>query len=353
MSNLVALGIDPMDEKLQLREAARAPSLNTFGDVANAYLASMEGQRSKKRQIQETRFLNSYVLPVIGQRKLSELSTLDIEVLINKIKQDVGTRRRRKGATGKTTANACHHSIKRVFRWALKKKICTENIADFNVLFPMAPVKRIDRLNEERFALFWNAAVTAFQRAWGGRRSGVLSQLLFMATLQRPIDVARAKREHFDFEARMWTIPEDYTKTGAAYYIPLTDLTIMLVKRAMALQKGTFLFPSSRAITGHIDESSMSQIWRRHLDSLRSAGKIGNIDIELYDSRRFGRTQIRHKLKFPQEVAEAVINHAPSSEMATRYDVFDVGPAVRQAHERWAQEIFEMTGMRLDALAED
>lgn len=346
---LRAKGIDPMVAKRQMREEARTPKLETFGQIAEAFLAKMESQRSGKRQIDEVRFLKTYVLPVLGNRKVDRITTQDVEDLIQGIKNDIANRKRRKGATGRTTANICHRAIKRVLRWAMKSKLCSENVADFRVLYPITLVKRIDRLNEERFALFWNAAVTQIRRGWGGRRSGLLAQLLYMATLQRPIDIARAKREHFDLSARTWNIPGDFTKTGAPYYIPLTDLTLMLVKHAMALQAGGFLFPSDRP-AGYMDESTMSQNWRRQRDALKESGDLSEIDIELYDCRRFGRTQIRHKLAFEQEVAEAVINHAPSAGMETRYDVFDVAPRVRCAQEAWSQEILAMTGMKLDDL---
>ncbi|MBI2248660.1 MAG: hypothetical protein HYU61_02005 [Brevundimonas diminuta] len=65
-------------------------------------------------------------------------------------------------------------------------------------------------------------------------------------------------------------------------------------------------------------------------------------DVQLYDCRRFGRTQIRHKLGYDLDVAEAVINHHDNSKMETLYDVHDFDDQVRDAQESWGREIMRM-----------
>lgn len=357
LANLAALKIDPMEVRKRQREEAKNPPLETFADVAEAFLAKMKRQRSKERQVAETRHLRVYVLPEIGAISVKKLTKQHIVDLVYGIKSGVVTRKRRKGANGKTTANLCHNTIKRILRWAVDSELCTRNVADFKVMFPNKPPKRVGRLDEQRFAEFWNAATAKVKRDFGGRLNGFLAQLLYMATLQRPIDIGRARREHFDLQAKLWTIPPSYHKTGETtgqpYFIPLTDLTIMLVKRAMRQRPGEYLFPSKKTDTGFLDESAISQNWRRQRDGLFKKGAITEFDIELYDCRRFGRTQVRHKLKFDLEVAEAMINHEVSNGMERRYDVADLLPKVREAQEAWSAEIIEMTGFDLKSFDDE
>ena len=93
-------------------------------------------------------------------------------------------------------------------------------------------------------------------------------------------------------------------------------------------------------------EASLTNAWRRARLALAKRDEVTDLDIELYDCRRFGRTQIQHKLKFDKDVAEGVINHHEEGRMDTRYDVFDLEDQIRCAQEAWGAEIMRMIGIK-------
>lgn len=343
MNDLEAHGIDPVEARRQARAEARAPKLSTFADLAEAYMESRAALRPGQAQLDEVFFLRRYVLPEFGPRKFDKITVQCVMDLVTAIKMEVGDRKRRKGADGKCTSNACHRAIKRLYKWACNKELATKNPGDFKCLFPIKRPKRRGRLDAHRFDLFWTETTKRFDYT---RRSkaGALAILLYMTTLQRPIDVARAMREHIDLEKRMWVIPEWYTKTGYTYYIPLSEPAVRLFRIAMRISEGDFLFPSNRKNGPHLDEHSLTTGWIGARNRLLKSGALDDVDVELYDARRFGRTQIRKKLGFSNEVAEAVINHVgEQNSMSQLYDVDELLPEMTEAHDKWCVEIDAMT----------
>ncbi|WP_292022573.1 MULTISPECIES: tyrosine-type recombinase/integrase [unclassified Brevundimonas] len=350
LNDLHAHGIDPVEARREAREEAKAPKLKTFGDLAVAFMAAKAEQRPGQKPLDEVFFLNRYVLPVLGSRKFDKVTAQCVEDLVIAVKNEVGARHRRKGANGKTTANACHRAIKRVYKWACKKEVATKNPADFPPLFEIKREKRRGRLTEERFAQFW-ADLSGRLYSMSSPKPGLLAILLFLLTLQRPIDVARAIRSHINLSKRMWIIPEDYTKTGHEYHVPLSDPVARLLRIVMSIADGEMLFPSNRANGPHMDEHSLTTGWIRARRRLIKAGLLDDEDVELYDGRRFGRTQIRAKLGFSNDVAEAVINHVGQQHEGARlYDVEEMLPHMTEAHLKWGEEVERMTGGELSRL---
>lgn len=350
MAALTLHGIDPVAERRRRREESQQATFETFSDIAEAYMAKKAAKRPGKADLDEFYFLRNYVMPVLGKQRLMRITKQTVVDLLEQIRADVASRRRRKGADGKHTANACQRAIKRVYNWAVDDEHTTKNPAAFPCLFPIKKAKRVARLDKERFGKFWREIAMSMERHYASK-AGPLAALIFMTTLQRPIDVARAMRSHINFETKEWNIPEDYTKTGYAYHIPLSDLAVALFKKAFALSEGALVFPSDRDKAPHIDEHTLTTVWIRARDRLIKTNELDDVDVELYDCRRFGRTQIRHELKYGLEVAEAVINHVGDKGMATLYDVFDYRPAVREAQDAWGGQVFKMVGASGDPQA--
>jgi len=343
LNDLQAYGIDPVEARREARQKAKTPELSTFADIAEAFMASKASLRPGQKPLDEVFFLRRYVLPVLGPRKFDKITVQCVMDLVTAVKIEVGDRRRRKGANGKTTANACHRAIKRVYRWACNKEIATKNPGDFPCMFKMTREKRRGRLNETRFAQFWKEISDRFFTRNEVPKAGTLAILLFLVTLQRPIDVARAKLAHINLRKRIWIIPEDYTKTGYKYFIPLSDQAVRLIQIAMKRSDGEFLFPSNRQHGPHLDEHALTVGWIRARKRLLKDGRLDDEDVELYDGRRFGRTQLRAKLGYTNEVAEAVINHVGlQHDPSQLYDVEEMLPHMTEAQEKWGSEVDQM-----------
>lgn len=343
MSALTLHGIDPVDARRAIRQEARSREDTTFGGIAEAFIAAKSKSREGKEPLEEVFFLRRYVIPRLGKIEITQINQQMVVQVVEEVQCDIARRAERKNANGKQTANGCHKAIRRIYRWAIAGDKATKNPADFPLLFPIKIKKRRGRLDEQRFASYWNALVENYRSS--ERTVVPLAIMIYMVTLQRPIDIARAYCSQFDFDKRTWIIPEGETKTGAEYFIPLSDLAAALIQKAFSLHNSDWLFPKSFRKEGRMCEASMTNAWRRARIALSGRGEVTDLDIELYDCRRFGRTQIRHKLKFDKDVAEAVINHHDAGRMDTRYDVFDFDDQVRCAQNAWSSEIMKMVGI--------
>lgn len=338
MSALHLHGIDPNEAKREMRQLARTVEERTFAAMAEAYIESKAKSRVGKRPLLETMFLRKYVVPILGKTNLVDVTEQQIVDMLHDVQSGVEARARRKNANGRSTANACHKAIKRVFRWAIRSKKAEKNPAAFERQFKQRTKKRKGRLTEERFAIFWSALLAKYN---GSNRSFIsLAIMIYMVTLQRPVDVARARRADFDLEKRTWMIPDDRTKTEEEYFIPLSDLAVALVREAFRRTDSEWLFPKAFGKEGHTGAPALTSGWCDIRDRHRTA--LGDSDIELYDCRRYGRTQIRHKLKFDKDVAEAVINHTEKGDIDTLYDVFEFEDLVREAQKAWGTEVMRM-----------
>lgn len=341
MADLTLNGIDPVEARRQGRQQAMVEETdNSFRAVADAYLAAKAKRREGKPPLSEVSYLRKHVYPVLGDRDIDAIKQSDIVALIDDIKLGVLKRRARKRATGTTTANITHKAIKRVFKYAVATERATRNPAAFQGMANKVP-KRRGRLNEERFKLYWDEMLKACLDT--DRPAVALAVMIYMVTLQRPVDVARARRNEINFETRTWRPSE--TKTGVEYFVPLSDLAVALMKEAFRRSDSEWLFPKAFGRNGHMIQASLTNCWFRVRNHLEEKGMLMDADVQLYDCRRFGRTQIRHKLGYDLDVAEAVINHHDNSKMETLYDVHDFDDQIRDAQESWGREIMKMIGI--------
>lgn len=200
-------------------------------------------------------------------------------------------------------------------------------------MFDDRPAKRVGALDEGRIKTLWDAVEKEAAEEWG--TASLMAIQLCFVTLQRPNEVCNARLEQFDWDDRVWRIPEGLTKTNAIYEVPLSEMSIALFKRAFAESGSKWAFIAQDGKSA-LRPNVLSHRFAKLRARLLKAGFLVTADIELYDARRFGRTYIEHTLGFPDHVAEAVINHAGDQTMKRRYDVGDHSRLIRRAHEAWA-----------------
>ena len=349
LSALILHGVDPVKARREARAEAAAPKVDTtFKGVAEAYIArklEMRAAKNKTRKLAEVDLLRRLVYPLIGPLEITKINQAQIEEALEDIEIGVLKRMRSAEFDGRTTSVACHKAIKRVWKYAIAKELTVRNPAAFKCAED-TPQKRRGRMDDQRFKLFWDHLHQGYVD--GAQTIAPLAIMIYMATLQRPVDIARAKRADFDLASRTWR-PKD-TKTGTEYFVPLSELAYSLIAHAMSLTDSEWLFPKKKGGEGHFLETSMGNYWFVLRKRLLEEGLLLNDDINQYDCRRYGRTLLVHRLKFSRDVAELVINHHQKSGMESLYDVHDFEPDVRAAQEAWGEEMMRMCKIDLDQL---
>lgn len=336
--------VNPVAAKRQRVAEAKAAKAQTFGALTEAFLAASENTRVSERTA-ETRqwLLDKHILPRIKAKPVAELDRAAIRACVREVQAGCQTFKGNPEKSGHRTANACRAMIARILEWAVEEEIIPGNpAARMKKMFDDTPARRVNRCNDDILRAFWSELEDGdIQRT--GKATALCCQLI-MLTLQRPNEVTKAHRADFHFDKLLWLPRESLTKTNTLYRVCLTPWTKELFEKAFELSGCDWAFPG---LDGEPMEAHVTnRFWQRVRARLIKDGKLSSADITLYDcSRRFGRTCLEETLGFREAVAEAVINHAdPGQTMRRRYNVSDMLPELRRAHEAWQAEVRRITG---------
>lgn len=176
-----------------------------------------------------------HVLPVIGQKRVSEITQEDVIRVLKPIREKRATDRRVRGRV-KEVMGYCKHTLKvlnnldaveNIDKAYQSKKDNTEHRAALPSQEVPECVQAIERLESEnsKLALLWT-----------------------IHTASRQKETRFATWEEIDKNARLWTVSkESMGKSGEEHRVPLSDAALAILDRAAALggRKG-FIFPSAK-----------------------------------------------------------------------------------------------------------
>ena len=321
-------GIDPK-AKLKAEAGARraeaeakAHQGKTFADIAENYIA-----RECPRLVNSNRtasVVNKLIdawggLPVSALRR-HHLTDLTDDLL------DAGT---------PAAANRAHEVAQRVFIWALDRG----DVASSPFAGKKPPAKKMRReraLKADEIALLWPALADE------GYPFGPWAQLLLLLG-QRRSEVACMQWGEVDLDKAEWIIPAHKSKSRREHLIPLPGAAVAIFEQLPEFLGGPYIFTSAggrRPVTGFA--RAKTRIDKAIREAL--AKTDGPDDLEpwvWHDLRRTCRTGLA-ELGVPEIVGERVLNHAPKN-LAAVYNVFEYRTEKRDALERWARRVTEIT----------
>jgi integrase len=275
ISGQVAAGVDVSAERKLARQKAR-----TVGDAFYAWLASakhrkrswkddkrlweiwIEGKAHTPRpnhSAESPQRCAPHSFPSFPKRRLNEVRTGEIENITSRI-----------GTTNPRTANKLRALLSTVWNHAIRRGEATTNPVMYVARFTEQSRERF--LKEDELQAFLHAlAVEA--PTW---RDYFLIALL---TGQRRENLSRMRWEEIDLDTGVWHIPATKAKNRRATAVPLTDLTVGLLKRRKADKSTEWVFPSD---TGS-KEGCVREPRAPWLRILRNAGIA---DLRVHDLRR-------------------------------------------------------------------
>lgn len=294
-------GQDPAASKRERREA------DTFADLAKLYIAQW-AQPRKKSWKDDSRMLESEVLPHLGHRIAREITRRDVRELV----EDTA----RLGHP--IMANRVRALLSKVFAFGIG-----QDIVDVNPVsgVPRPGVERArDRvLSDDEIRRFWRALdaqplpMCAFYR-------------LRLITAQRGGEVAGMRWADVDLDSGWWVIPSEFSKNKMRHAVPLTApaLEILRALRASAQKDTVFVGARSK---------------RLRAAALREAAekKAKMFDFVPHDLRRTAATRMG-SAGIPRDVIGYVLNHAEPG-VTKVYDRASRDAEKRVALEAWAREL--------------
>lgn len=299
---LILMNVDPNAEKRQVKMDATTLAANTFGRIADDFLAKMELDGRKGPTMTKNRWMLKELAASLEKRPITEIKPKDILMILKKL-EDSG----RIESAGATRA-----AIGRVFRFAI-----ASDMTDTDPTYALRGALRTHKPTSFP-ALTEPKAVGGLVRAlkdydgWPTLKALLLVQMYCFA---RPSETRTMMWSELDLKNRIWSIPAEKTKMGRSLDVPLSDQVIEIIE-GIRVYSGTMpnVFRSMMSGKTYLSENSMNSALRRMgftKEQHTAHGFRSTASTLLNESRRFRgeviETQLAHKDK---DSIRAIYNRA-------------------------------------------
>lgn len=363
---------DPAAERRAAKAAARAETLRTFDDLADAYLRACEdghwqprNKRKRARTLEDERgVLRRHVRPVLGKHRLEDITRRQVRELLRRmVDRGIGAQ-----------TNKAHQVMRQIFAWAVSEERLVMNPAvGFLPLASQTP--RARTLSDAELKLFWGG-LSAPERLRSppapgqvvgepvlvGRPMCIALQLSILL-LQRRSEIAGMRTEELNLDQATWLIPGARMKGGSAHLVPLPPEAVVLIKEALSIadelerrrsQQGEDwkprasrpVFPSPRDADKSVRGDSITHAMR-----LITAA-VGVEGVSPHDLRRTGSTAMTsERLGISPFIRSKVLGHSTdagggAAVSAIHYDANSYIAEKRRALEAWEGLLLEVVGVR-------
>lgn len=148
---------------------------------------------------------------------------------------------------------------------------------------------------------------------------------------QRPGEFLGMRRSEIDFSARTWSLPGGRTKNRRRHVIPLSDLSMTLINKAIEISVDDDLVFSNYSWT-NISSGALYRAVRRYCEN-RGVKNWSPKDIRTTFKTLGG------SIGLSKDIRDRIQNHAMSDVSSKHYDHYDYLDEKRAALDKWAESI--------------
>lgn len=305
------------DDPAFTEHATDEPSFQ-FDVVVPAYVERHCAVHNKASTARETeRLLKKHFVAAWAKRDIRDIRQAHINEILDSLIAD----------DKPSEANHALGVIKTLFRWCVDR--------DMIAISPCMKVKKPAK-HGSRARVLTEAELKAVWKVLDreGYPFGAMTKLLIL-TAQRRGEVTQMRWSQIDLVAKTWTIPAVLSKNGHEHTLPLSPLTVKLLK-SLPRMHDDLLFPARGNDDAVISGFSRAKI--------RIDKNSGVTDWTLHDLRRTTATFLG-KLNTPPHVIERILNHISGSfagvaGVYNRHPYFD---EMRAALDKWDAALIKIT----------
>ncbi|MDF2141734.1 site-specific integrase [Paenirhodobacter sp. CAU 1674] len=328
-------GIDPIEERAQERQrlAAERSRALTLADAIEQFLTSgkLDALSNPKHRAQWRSTLDTYVVPVIGKKRLVDINVADIKSVLDPIWQTKHeTARRVRSRIEAVISWATVHGLRggdNPARWQANLKELMPDVGKAAIKHhrPALPVRDVQA---------WFAELKT--------REGLAARALEFLTLTatRSQEVRFATWEEIDLEGEIWTIPAERMKMRREHRVPLSPSAMELLRTQPRMAGTELVFPSSR--NGVMSDMTLSAVMRRMDEDKTKLDRVGWPDPVLkrpavpHGLRSTFRDWVSEKTEYPSDMAEVALAHKVGNAVEQAYRRGDMLAKRRQMMVDWA-----------------
>ncbi|QLB19564.1 integrase arm-type DNA-binding domain-containing protein [Mannheimia granulomatis] len=296
---LLAQNIDPQIYRQQQAQAKANEINNTYENVAWLWLEHRKTKKNFSENYQKDvmALIKNNLLPHFGKMPITQI-TAPIAIKAFKQYQDEGKLEKLKRTIQK------HNEI---MMFAVHREMIPFNpTANIAKEFDSPTVEHFKTIKPEDLGEFLYTLQNA--QIHLQTRYLILWQLLIMT---RPNESARAKWEHIDEKAKLWTIPPENMKRGIEHKITLSRQAIALLREIKKLSGGKeYLFPSVKNPKTHVNTQTANSAIKR----MGYKGKL-----VAHGMRSIASTYLNEK-GYNSDLIEVALSHINSDRVKLAYD---------------------------------
>lgn len=285
-------GVDPAEEKISSKRAEI--NAETVFQLTELYIA--HAKKNKKTWAVDESNLTKRVLPLIGHRKIKDVTRREIRCLLQTIADKTPV-----------MANRIHSLIRRMFNFAIEEEFIEHNPCHL-IKPPGGKEKSIDRVLS-------HAEIRKLWRGLFCLRISPITKLFIkfqLVTGQRPGEIAQMQWK--DIQDNWWVIPD--TKNRLSHRVPLSQLAIKLLEHAKRYTNKSRAFPiakttANRAIARNRTALNVEHFTphdlRRTAASMMASGGVSRLVIaKILNHKDSGVTAVYDRHSYDKEKREAL-----------------------------------------------
>lgn len=312
------------------RERARQRRAKTVRDLAADYL-ERHARRNKRSWAKDQAILDRHILPVIGDLDPRKVTRTDVEAVLE----------RARSRSLSTQINRIFEVVRAMFNWSVGLHVDTPPTDGMRK--PVRERPRERNLSHDELRIVWRR-IEQGAVLEDGRRTVIsepvqIALKFLMVTGQRVSEVSQAAKAEFDLESRVWTLPGKRAKNGRSHRVPLSQMAVALIERALALSGGSdYLFPTPVGRGGQ--EKGAKPIGPTALNHALTRVLVGSgvTDVRPHDFRETVATGMA-ALYVPEPHISVVLNHARDTITARHYSRHSFEREKREALDAWAARL--------------
>jgi integrase len=308
-------GRDPIDVRNAERLTAKIEAAKgmTFQQCAERYVATHQAAwRNEKHRAQWRSTLQRYAFPKLGTLPVSAVDTS----LVLKVLEPIW-------ASRPETAGRLRGRLEAVLDWATAREYrAGDNPARWRGhLDKLLPAKRKLRGVRHHTAMSYDELPAFMVRLRQSEFVSARALEFTILTAARTGETIGARWAEIDITTRVWTVPEDRTKSGREHRVPLSDRAVELLGALPREDKNEYLFIGCKGA----GLSNMAM-----LELVKSAG------VTVHGFRSTFRDWAAETTAYPNHVVEMALAHVIGDKVEAAYRRGDLFEKRRRLMRDWA-----------------
>jgi integrase len=268
----------------------------TFEQAAQEWLHFKDYASDKNRLIVQRR-IESYLLPELGNKLLSHIRPKDLLPILKRLEKRVYLE----------LARRVQNIASQIFKYGVKNLYCETDPAQ-----PLQGATKKPTVKHMAAIIKTSGFADLLQRIEQAEHlmpSIKLCLQIAPYVFLRSASIRMTRPGDIDLKNKLWIIPKD--KMGREHWVPLTDSMAAILKRAVRLSDGDFLFNGAR-VGKPLSENTLNI-------ALRSLGIDKDTHV-FHGFRSSFSTLAREQLRLNSELIELQLGHIEGNKVRAAYD---------------------------------